>query len=137
MTSTLVDTNILIDVLGPESATRTWSVVQLARVSDAGRVVVNQVIYGELAAGFTRETVHQVLDAAGVKRDSLSFDAAWQAGAAHGAYRRAGGARVRTLPDFLIGAQAVREGHALLTRDPTRYRTYFPELSIVAPDTHP
>jgi predicted nucleic acid-binding protein len=137
MTSTLVDTNILIDVLGPECATRTWSVVQLARVSEAGRVVVNQVIYGELAAGFTRETVHQVLDAAGVKRDNLSFDAAWQAGAAHGAYRRAGGVRERTLPDFLIGAQAAREGHALLTRDPKRYRTYFPELSIIAPDTHP
>jgi predicted nucleic acid-binding protein len=137
MTSTLVDTNIIIDVLGPESATRKWSVVQLARVSDAGSVHVNQVIYRELAAGFTREIVQRALDAVGIERDGLSFEAAWRAGTAHGAYRRAGGARARTLPDFLIGAQALVEGHSLLTRDPSRYRSYFPELNVIAPDTHP
>jgi hypothetical protein len=28
-------------------------------------------------------------------------------------------------------------GHRLLTRDPKRYRGYFPGLEIIAPDTHP
>jgi predicted nucleic acid-binding protein len=67
----------------------------------------------------------------------LSFDAAWHGGVVHGTYKRAGGLRERTLPDFLIGAQAAQSGYALLTRDPKRYRSHFPSLHIIAPDTHP
>ena len=32
-----------------------------------------------------------------------------------------------------IGAHAAVAGHTLLTRDPQRYRSYFPKLRIVAP----
>lgn len=137
MTSTLIDTNIFVDLLGPENSLRRWSVVQLARVSDFGRVLVSQIVYSELAASFSQETVERLLTVTGAARESLSFDAAWVSGVAHGTYRRAGGIRERTLPDFLIGAQALQSGHMLLTRDPKRYRTYFPMLNIIAPDTHP
>ena len=137
MISALIDTNVLIDVLGPKSDARTWSVVQLARLADRGRVLINQVIYSELAARLPLAIVHKALEAASVSRDHLTYEAAWRAGEAHAAYRRAGGQRDRTLPDFFIGAQALLSGYALLTRDPKRYRTYFPELSIIAPDTHP
>ncbi|MGL4489194.1 MAG: type II toxin-antitoxin system VapC family toxin [Rhizobiaceae bacterium] len=137
MTSTLIDTNIIVDVLGPQNAFRAWSVVQLARLSEVGRLLVGQIVYSELAASFSHEIVQRVLNATGALQENLSFDAAWQGGLAHGAYRRAGGLRDRTLPDFLIGAQAAQSGYALLTRDPKRYRTYFPELYIIAPDTHP
>jgi len=37
------------------------------------------------------------------------------------------------MPDFYVGAHAVIGRMALLTRDATRYRTYFPALKIVAP----
>lgn len=137
MTSTLIDTNILVEILGNDSAARRWSVIQLARAEDLGRVVINQIIYGELAAGYARDVIGELLDTANIEFNSVSFDAAWQAGAVHGLYRRAGGARERTLPDFLIGAQALLEGHNVLTRDPKRYRSYFPELNIISPDTHP
>jgi len=63
--------------------------------------------------------------------------AAYRAGRAHYAYRRSGGPRQRTLPDFLVGAHAAEGGYRILTRDALRYRTYFPEISIIAPDTHP
>jgi predicted nucleic acid-binding protein len=137
MTSTLVDTNVFVDVLGPDTSFRNWSVIQLARVSDVGRVFVNQIVYGELAAGFSHGAVQVLLEITAVSRENLAFNAAWLGGVAHGQYRRAGGARERTLPDFLIGAHAHYAGHALLTRDPKRYRAYFPELNIIAPDTHP
>ncbi len=59
------------------------------------------------------------------------------AGYAHRKYRKSGGGRDRVLADFLIGAHASTKGYRILTRDPRRYRTYFPTLDIIAPDTHP
>ena len=72
-----------------------------------------------------------------MKREALSYDAAFQAGKAHFSYRKAGGLRERTLPDFLIGAHALVRSHRLLTRDAARYRAYFPALEIISPETHP
>jgi predicted nucleic acid-binding protein len=59
--------------------------------------------------------------------------AAFRAAQAFGAYRRAGGARTVVLPDFFIGAHASVLRVALLTRDAKRYRSYFPEATIIAP----
>lgn len=68
--------------------------------------------------------------AAGV-RDSAS--ALFLAGKAFAQYRSRGGARQQVLPDFLIGAHAAVEGWPLLTRDATRFRTYYPGLEVLAP----
>jgi predicted nucleic acid-binding protein len=48
-------------------------------------------------------------------------------------YRRRGGRKGRVLPDFFIGAHAALEGWPLLTRDASRFRTYFPTLEVIAP----
>jgi predicted nucleic acid-binding protein len=66
-------------------------------------------------------------------REELPWPAAFLAGRAHVDYRRRGGTRTSPLPDFFVGAHAAITGYTLLTRDPTRYRTYFPRLRIVAP----
>jgi hypothetical protein len=63
----------------------------------------------------------------------LPWEAGFLAGKCFARYRGKGGARRSPLPDFYIGAHAVVEGLTLLTRDASRYRTYFPGLSIVAP----
>ncbi len=70
-------------------------------------------------------------------REFLPWEAAFLAGVTHSRYRRAGGVRERTLPDFFIGAHAVVAGHRLLTRDAARYRSYFPDLDIMSPETYP
>jgi predicted nucleic acid-binding protein len=67
------------------------------------------------------------------QRLPVPFAAAFLAGKAATAYRRAGGTRTSTLPDFFIGAHAAVADLALLTRDPNPYRTYFPTVSLVAP----
>ena len=50
-------------------------------------------------------------------------------------YRAAGGPRTSLLPDFFIGAHAHMARLPLLTRDTRRYRTYFPEIELIAPGT--
>ena len=136
-TSVLVDSNIFLDLFegGP---TRKWSRDALARAGSAAMLTVNPIIWSEISARFATEAdLVDALTGLPFQREPIPFEAAFAAGKAHLAYRKAGGARERTLPDFLIGAHASTSGHTLLTRDASRYRTYFPSLEIIAPDTHP
>lgn len=137
MTSVLVDSNIFLDMFqgGPASD---WSRGNLVREGSAGALVVNPVIWSEISVRFPTEAdLAQSLAGLSVHKAQIPFEAAFSAGKAHLAYRQNGGTRERTLPDFLIGAHAQVAGHRLLTRDATRYRSYFPDLDIIAPDTHP
>ncbi len=68
------------------------------------------------------------------ERRSLPWEAAFLAGKCFLAYRRAGGIRRSSLPDFFIGAHALVQGMSLLTRDTARYRTYFKNLALIVPD---
>lgn len=138
MTSTVVDTNVLIDMLGPATPARNWSLGALKRCAEEGELILNPVIWSELSASPLSELeITLAFGWLGMKRETLSYDAAFQAGKAHFSYRRSGGLRERTLPDFLIGAHAVVRSHRLLTRDAARYRAYFPSLDIISPETHP
>jgi len=131
----LVDTNVFVDVWSRDPAWAEWSEAALARAAEADTLAVNPMIYAELSVGF-REERHllEVLSSAGVRRLPLPYRAAWMAARAFSAYRRRGGKRTSPLPDFFIGAHAQAEGHQLLTRDPTRIRTYFPDVTLVSPE---
>lgn len=134
MSSTLIDSNVLIDLFDDESEWRGWSD---AMVHDAGRrgdVVINPLIFAEVSAGFdSLEDVDALLSAPFFKRESLPWEAAFLAGRAFWLYRQRGGTRTSPLSDFYIGAHAAVAGHTLLTRDARRYRHYFPKLRIIAP----
>ena len=67
------------------------------------------------------------------RRDSLPWEAAFLAGKCFLTYRKRGGTKRSPLPDFYIGAHAAVAGFRLLTRDASRYRTYFPRLKLIAP----
>ena len=136
-TSTLVDSNILIDVWGPPGGMTEWSSSALTTCHSDGSLVVNAIVWSELAPLADEASLDAASAKLGFDRESVPWSAAFLAGVTHSRYRRAGGARERTLPDFLIGAHAAISGHRLLTRDPARYRSYFPDLEIIAPDTHP
>jgi len=137
--STLVDTNVLIDILGPaEMDARRWSLAALKQALAQGPIIFSAIVWAELSRPSNDE--NDLLRAFAwlrPHREHFPFAAAYPAGAAHDFYRRRGGRRERTLPDFLIGAHAFISGHRLLTRDAGRYRSYFPSLEIIAPDTHP
>lgn len=134
MAGTLVDSNVLLDVLTEDRSWFSWSSDALASCADDGPLVINPLIYAEVSIGFERiEDIDDVLDPAVLQRRPLPWEAAFLAGKCFLRYRRRGGAKTSTLPDFYIGAHALVEGLRLVTRDATRYRTHFPGLSLVAP----
>ena len=136
MTGVLVDSNVLLDVLTEDTRWFAWSSEALARCADESELVIDPIVYAEVSVGFDRiEDVESALPQDVFVRRPLPWDAAFLAGKCFEAYRRRGGERRTPLPDFYIGAHAAVSGLALLTRDPARYRTYFPKLRLVAPPT--
>jgi predicted nucleic acid-binding protein len=131
----LVDSNVLLDVLTEDPEWFVWSADALERQAEASVLVIDPIVYAEVSIRFERiEDLEDALPATAFRRDPLPWEAAFLAGKCFLSYRRRGGGRRSPLPDFYIGAHAAVTGMALLTRDATRYRTYFPSLEIVAPD---
>ena len=135
---TIPDSNVLLDVMGRPSDWADWSMRQIERCYSQGALVLNQVVYAEIASELdSQAALDAVLLKLGIEKEQVPFDACFAAGHAHRAYRKSGGVRERVLPDFLIGAHAAHAGYRVLTRDATRYRSYFPDVAVIAPDTHP
>ncbi|QCO19556.1 type II toxin-antitoxin system VapC family toxin (plasmid) [Azospirillum brasilense] len=133
---TLVDTNVLLDLTTNDPVWADWSVRQLDRAAATGPLIVNGVVYAELSVGFERiEELDALLDEAGIAMEEIPRDALFLAGKAFRRYRSAGGARPGVLPDFFIGAHAAVLGLPLLTRDAKRYRSYFPSVHLMTPES--
>jgi predicted nucleic acid-binding protein len=136
MSETLVDTNVIIDILDADPIWAKWSRDHVRDARHRGSAVVNPLIYAEVAGAYAVQgEADRVLSV--YRRENLPWEAAFNAGRVFRLYRRAGGTKRSPLPDFYIGAHAEVKGYTLLTRDPGRYRSYFPTLKIIAPDTHP
>jgi predicted nucleic acid-binding protein len=134
MTGTLVDSNVLIDVLSADLAWGEWSSQALASLGSEGPLVINAVIYAEISQRYSRkELLDHELPAAVFLREDIPWSAAFLAGKAFLDYRRRGGNRRSPLPDFFIGAHAAVKGLRLVTRDASRYRTYFPTVELIVP----
>lgn len=134
MPHTLVDTNVFVDILGEDPTWAAWSSRSLRDAADAGHLLVNQVIYAELASGFAGiAELDTALDAMDCVRAAMPWSAAFLAGRAFLDYRRRGGTKTAPLPDFFIGAHAAVAKYRLLTRDAARYRAYFPTVELIAP----
>ncbi|WP_027058127.1 type II toxin-antitoxin system VapC family toxin [Mesorhizobium loti] len=132
---TFVDANVLLDLVTDDPNWADWSIAQLEAASLNGPLLINDAVYAELAARYARiEDLDAFLEAAGLEMVAMPRAALFLAGKVFTQYRRSGGARTGVLPDFFIGAHAAVVGIPLLTRDIARYRTYFPSLSLIAPD---
>jgi predicted nucleic acid-binding protein len=132
----LVDTNVLVDVAVRDQNWLAWSRKQMAAAE--GSLVINPVIYAEFSVRYSSpEEVDYLLPEGDFRRENLPWTAAFAAGAAFRKYRQSGGGRERVLPDFLIGAHAVVRGYSILTRDARGYRSYFPSVALITPETHP
>jgi len=135
MSRILVDSNVLLDVITEDERWFDWSSSTLERCADESILAINPVIYAEVSIGFARiEELEEALPTSLVERVPIPWEAAFLAGKCLVRYRRRGGRRRSPLPDFFIGAHAAVEGMPLITRDPARYRTYFPTVRVIAPE---
>lgn len=134
MSAILVDSNVLLDVMTKDAAWFTWSSEALEAGADAGRLVINPIVFAEVSIRFARiEDVEAALPQSMIDREPIPYEAVFLAGKAYIAYRKRGGTKLSALPDFFVGAHAVVAGYRLLTRDASRYRTYYPKLALIAP----
>jgi len=132
---TLVDSNVLVDVISKDPDWLDWSIAQLDHCTQFGPLYVNFIVYAELAVKMEcEEAVDAALQIVGATLVPIPKSALFLAGKVFGQYRRAGGTRASNLPDFFIGAHAQVTGLPLLTRDVGRYRTYFPKVKLIAPE---
>lgn len=138
MTSTLIDSNVLFDLLDSTTVWADWAEKQIEELGRIGDFVLSPIVFSEVSIPFKNaEQFDAAFPVSWARREDLPWDAAFLAGKAHLQYRQRGGPLRQILPDFLIGAHAAVYNHRVLTRDARRFRTYFPELEIIAPDTHP
>ncbi|MBA3747101.1 MAG: type II toxin-antitoxin system VapC family toxin [Solirubrobacterales bacterium] len=131
---TVVDSSVLLDVFTGDTRWSAWSQRRLTEAAARGQLVINAVVLAEVAPRFSRIEALRAALPAMMTIDEIPPAAAFLAGHAHTAYRRAGGARAAILPDFLIGAHAAVTHRPLLTRDPRRVATHIPGVRLIAPD---
>ena len=131
---TLVDSNVMIDVMHEDPVWGSWSGDALGMAGQTAPLVINPLIYAEVSVALRQlEELDEALPAGLFRREPLPWEAAFLAGKCFAAYRRRGGTKRSPLPDFYIGAHAAVAGYRLLTRDAGRYRSYFPKLDLIAP----
>jgi hypothetical protein len=130
----LVDTNVLVDVAEHDPQWWSWSISQMRGLSLTHSLIINAIIYAELASVYSSSAIlDQKIATMNLVFEHIPRHAAFLAGKAYVLYRRQHGTRSNVLPDFFIGAHAAVLGCPLLTRDTCRYAAYFPSVRLIAP----
>lgn len=128
----LVDSNVVIDITSRDPHWEEWSALQLETF--AGRLAINPVVYAELCFQLpSADEADQLIAYLGLEYREFSRESLFLAAQAYKIYRQRGGTKTAPLPDFFIGAQATALGVPIITRDATRYQTYFPTVTLISP----
>ncbi len=132
--TTFVDTNVLIDVLEPSSEHHEWSREALEAAKRNGPVIVSDAVYSEFSVSLDSvDATNEALGQLALSRVGYSDSVLFKAGKAYAAYRKNKGQKTNVLPDFYIGALAADEEAPVVTRDPGKIRTYFPDVLLITP----
>ncbi len=128
-----VDSSVLIDLLGDDGAAEAAA----GAVRDAlhvGPVVLCDVVLAEVCTAFKGGSeVLPYLEGAGLAYLPVEAKSALRAGEMQRRYRQRSGERHRTVPDFLVGAHALLQCDALISRDAGFFRDYFKGLKVIEP----
>ncbi|MBN1906140.1 MAG: type II toxin-antitoxin system VapC family toxin [Deltaproteobacteria bacterium] len=134
MKGILVDSNIILDIFLDDLKWGDWSQARLEEYGDNTTLYINSIIYSEISIGFKFiEDLESAVSKTGFLFLEIPKEALFLAGKAFIKYRKKGGIKLTPLPDFFIGAQAAVYNLDLLTRDVSRYQTYFPTVKLISP----
>ena len=135
MNGILLDSCILLDVFTNDPRWADWSEKNLSRLSQTNTLYINSIVYTEISIGFKKiEELENVLEQLGIRVLEIPREALFLAGKIFQKYRQNKGTKSSTLPDFFIGAHATISSFGLITRDTSRFKTYFPKLLTISPD---
>ena len=136
MNGILVDSCVLLDLFTDDPEWAGWSEKILGQYSQTNTLYINSIIYTEVSIGFNLiEEVEISLELAGIKVLEIPREALFLAGKVFLNYRKNKGTKHSTLPDFYIGAHAIVSTFDLITRDISKFKTYFPNLNLIYPKT--
>lgn len=135
MRGLLVDSNVLLDVFEDDPVWAPWSEQMLGQFSMTHALCINPIIYAEISIGFERiEQLEAAVVACGLRMLEVPKEALFLAAKVFVEYRRRKGTRLSPLPDFFIGSHAAVENLELLTRDVSRFKSYFPSIKLISPN---
>ena len=131
-----LDSNILIDVYGNDVLWADWSIGQMEILSRSNELAINHIVVAETSPRLgSIEAFYALLASLSLSIEPFSDLAAFEAGMAFQEYRRNGGKTKMVMPDFFIGGHALVAQATILTRDPRFYRSYFPTVPLITPET--
>ena len=134
MKGVLVDSNIVLDVFLDYPKWADWSESKLDEYDQSGILYINSIVYSEISIGFDRiEDLESAIVRAGFQMLEIPKEALFLAGKAYLKYKKRKGTKRTPLPDFFIGAQAAVQDLDLITRDVSRYQSYFPTVKLISP----
>jgi len=134
MNGILIDSCVLLDLFTDDPVWADWSENILNQYRQTNSLYINFIIYTELSIGFNRiEELESAINQIGIKVLEIPREALFLAGKIFLEYRKKKKTKISTLPDFFIGAHATVSRFGLITRDIARFKTYFPNLKLIAP----
>jgi predicted nucleic acid-binding protein len=134
MKGVLVDSNIVLDVFLNDPKWADWSESKLDEYDQLGILYINSIVYSEISIGFKLiEDLESAIAKAGLQMLEIPKEALFLAGKAYLKYKKRKGTKRTPLPDFFIGAQAAVQNLDLITRDVSRYQSYFPTVKLITP----
>jgi len=135
MKGILIDSNVILDLFENDQNWAEWSELSLEHYSMTHTLYINPIIYAEVSIGFERiEELENAITGCGFQMIQIQKEALFLAGKAFIKYKKQKGSKLCPLPDFFIGAHAAVVGLEIMTRDISRFRSYFPTVKLVTPE---
>jgi len=129
-----VDSCVLLDLFTDDANWVDWSENVLEKYSQTNTLYVNSIVYTEVSIGFNRiEEVEKAISELDIKVLEMPREALFLTGKIFLKYRKNKGTKVLPLPDFFIGAHATVSKFDLITRNPSKFKTYFPQVKLITP----
>ncbi|BDM80924.1 type II toxin-antitoxin system VapC family toxin [Acaryochloris marina] len=134
MNGILVDSCVLLDLFTDDPNWAEWSESILEKCSLTNTLYINSIVYTEISMGFEKiEELESAIEVLHLKVLEMPREALFLTGKVFLQYRKNKGTKTSPLPDFFIGAHASVSQFDLITRDVSKYKTYFPQVALIHP----